>query len=55
MPCFADVDCKATATGYAVDQARRLARKCLLNEKRALRATDVGIAGNMLAVATASI
>ena len=55
MPCFADVDGKATETGYAIDQARRLVRKCLLDEKRALRATDIGIAGNMLASATASM
>ena len=54
-PCFADVDGIATGTGDAKDQARRLARKRLLDNKRALRATDFGVAGNVLAGGTASV
>ena len=50
-----NVDGRATATGGAIDQARRLARKRLLDNKRALRATDNGVAGKVLAGATASV
>ena len=41
--------------GDAIDQARRLARRCSLDDKRALRATDVGVAGNVLSSAMASV
>ena len=54
-PCFADVGNRAMATAGAIDQARRLARKCLLDDKRALRATNVGVAGNLPASVTVSV
>ena len=44
-----NVDERATATGG------RLARKRLLDNKRALKATDDGVAGKVLAGATASV
>ena len=44
-----NVDERATATGG------RLARKRLLDNKRALRATDVGVAAKVLASGTASV
>ena len=46
---------RATATGGATDQARRLARKLLLDNKRAPRATDGGVTGKVLAGATVSV
>ena len=49
-----NVDGRATATGGAIDQARPLTRKLLLDNKRAPRATDDGVAGKVLAGATAS-
>ena len=36
-------------TGDAVDQARRLARERLLDDKRVLRATDTSVARNVMA------
>ena len=54
-PCFTDVGNSAKATGGGIDQTRRLARKCLLDDKRALRATNVGADGNLLASVTVSV
>ena len=54
-PCFADVGNSAMATGGAIDQARHFARKCLLDDTRALTATNVGVAGNLLASVTVSV
>ena len=53
--CFTDVGNSAMATGGAIDQTRRLARKCLLDDKRALRATNAGVDGNLLASVTVSV
>ena len=55
MYALFNVDGRATATGGPIDQARRLARKRLLDNKRALRATDNGVAGKVLAGAKASV
>ena len=58
MYALFNVDGRATATGGGgggIDQARRLARKLLLDNKRAPRATDGGVAGKVLAGATASV
>ena len=43
------------ATGDAVDQARRLARERLLDDKRVLRATDTSVARNVMVSAAASV
>lgn len=43
------------ATGDAIDQAGRLARKCLFDDKRALRATNVGVPGNLLGSVTVRV
>ena len=54
-PYYADVDGSATTTRDAIDQARCLARKRLLDNKRALRGTDFAVAGNMLVGVTARV
>ena len=55
MYALFNVDGRVTATGDAINKARRLARKRLLGDKRTLRATDDGVAGKVLAGATASV
>ena len=54
-PHYADVDGSATTTRDAINQARCLARKRLLDNKRALRGTDFAVAGNKLVGVTARV